>query len=151
MAWSMYINQRSISITNDQGKIIARVQVEEGGKEDNFTVANQIVNANKLLKRSQEENSRLKLEISRLAEQSALFIQLKECEQALIGMVAQYCTDGPSAVTGSTREACFSHYFMSAGENAFEYLVKNGLAKWCGNGVDIELISSDNSEPSDAE
>jgi hypothetical protein len=68
MAWSMYINQRSISITNDQGKIIARVQVEEGNKDDNFSVANQIVNANKLLKKSQEEIIRLREALNKYAD-----------------------------------------------------------------------------------
>jgi hypothetical protein len=68
MAWSMYINQRSISITNEQGKIIARVQVEEGSKDDNFSVANQIVNANKRLKQAQEEITRLREALSKYAD-----------------------------------------------------------------------------------
>jgi hypothetical protein len=70
---------------------------------------------------------------ARIAELEA---QLEECEEALICMVEQYLRDDPSSCSGDP-DVCYTHVFMYAGETAFEYLVKNGLAKWDTNGVDI--------------
>ena len=51
--------------------------------------------------------------------------QLGECESALISMVKQYCDE--SEYDGAT---IYGHRFMSAGEEAFAYLVGRGLARW---------------------
>ncbi len=50
---------------------------------------------------------------------------LGECESALISMVQQYCDE--REYDGAT---IYGHRFMSAGEEAFAYLVGRGLAKW---------------------
>ena len=56
--------------------------------------------------------------------------RLKDCEHCLLLMVQQYCSDG---------NGICSHDFMTAGEESFEYLVKNGLATWCSDGINIVL------------
>lgn len=60
------------------------------------------------------------------AQQQAL---AEKAEEALISMVRQYCyrsldTDKEPAVD------IYQHDFMSAGEEAFDYLVSRGLARW---------------------
>jgi hypothetical protein len=62
--------------------------------------------------------------------------QLKRCESALASMVNQYCRIYDSG------KGEYSHDFMSAGEEAFEYLVNKGLAEYCGNGVDIRFVKA---------
>jgi hypothetical protein len=75
----------------------------------------------------------VKEHIAKIEEENA---RLHQCEEALIGMVEQYLREGEL----DEPAAYYSHMFMSAGECAFEYLVKAGRAKWCENGFDITLI-----------
>jgi hypothetical protein len=60
--------------------------------------------------------------------------RIAEADGHLLDMVAQY-TEKTVRKVGTPET--YSHDFMSAGEGAFEYLVENGLAKLCENGVDI--------------
>lgn len=60
--------------------------------------------------------------------------QLDEANENLLSMVNQYCS---RTVRPDGTPVCYSHFFMSTGEAAFEYLVDHGLAKWCENDVDI--------------
>lgn len=60
---------------------------------------------------------------------------LQACESALIAMVKQYCYRPKLQEDG--KPEVFSHDFMLAGEEAFLYLVVNGLAEYTENGVDI--------------
>ncbi len=57
------------------------------------------------------------------SELAAATARAKTCEDALISMVQQYCRY-------SDEEDKYSHDFMSASEEAFSYLVGNGLARW---------------------
>lgn len=50
-------------------------------------------------------------------------------ESALISMVQQYCYR-PLDADGEPAEEIYQHDFMSAGEEAFAYLVEHGLARW---------------------
>jgi len=61
----------------------------------------------------------------RMAELEADKERLNSCESALISMVNQffYSKDG---------ENIFRHSFMSAEEEAAEYLVEHGIARWVG-------------------
>ena len=60
---------------------------------------------------------------------------LQACESALIAMVKQYCFRPNYEEDG--KPEVYSHDFMSAGEEAFRYLVENGLAEYTENGMDI--------------
>ncbi len=60
---------------------------------------------------------------------------LQACESALVGMVKQYCFRQKYQEDGNPEVYC--HDFMSACEEAFRYLVENGLAEYTENGVDI--------------
>jgi len=60
---------------------------------------------------------------------------LQTCESALIAMVKQYCFRPKHQEDGKPEVYC--HDFMSAGEEAFRYLVENGLAEYVDNGMDI--------------
>lgn len=68
------------------------------------------------------------------AELAQLRADLDEANENLLSMVNQYCC---RTVRKDGTPLTYSHDFMSAGEQAFEYLVQHGLAKWCENGVDI--------------
>ena len=59
------------------------------------------------------------------AELEANKERLKSCESALVSMVYQffYSKDG---------ESIFRHSFMSAEEEAANYLVEHGIARWVG-------------------
>lgn len=67
--------------------------------------------------------------------------RLRDAESALIGMVEQYCHIQLAAGSDWMPEL-YGHAFMSAGEEAFRYLVNAGLAKW----VDAEKIKFVNRE-----
>lgn len=69
-----------------------------------------------------------------IAERDALKKTLDEAHENLLSMVNQYCL---RTVKKTGEKDTYSHDFMSTGEEAFEYLVSHGLAKWCDNGVDI--------------
>jgi hypothetical protein len=60
--------------------------------------------------------------------------QLDEAHENLVSMVGQYCV---RTVKKTGMPDTYTHMFMSTGEQAFEYLVDHGLAKWCENGIDI--------------
>mgnify|MGYP001218863419 CR=1 FL=1 len=63
------------------------------------------------------------------AGKAKLKIRLHIAELALISMVQQYCYL-PLDADGDPAEEVYRHDFMSAGEEAFEYLVEHGLAQW---------------------
>lgn len=65
----------------------------------------------------------------------SLTTNLLACESALISMVKQYCYRPKYQEDG--KPEVYSHDFISAGEEAFRYLVENGLAEYTENGVDI--------------
>jgi len=56
-------------------------------------------------------------------------ITLQACESALISMVQQYLYR-PMDRHGEPTDNIYQHDFMSAGEEAFRYLVERGLAEW---------------------
>ena len=62
---------------------------------------------------------------ARIAELEGYKERLKSCESALVSMVYQffYSKDG---------ESIFRHSFMSAEEEAANYLVEHGIARWVG-------------------
>ena len=68
------------------------------------------------------ENAALQARIAELEEYKE---RLKSCESALVSMVYQffYSKDG---------ESIFRHSFMSAEEEAANYLVEHGIARWVG-------------------
>jgi len=78
------------------------------------------------------------------AELAQLRADLDEAHENLLSMVNQYCcrTTRPSGTPET-----YSHDFMSTGEEAFDYLVRKGLAKWCVNGVDIFDLQFPSSHP----
>ena len=68
------------------------------------------------------------------AEVEQMRTDLAEANDNLVSMVGQYCLN---TVKKTGMPWTYSHSFMSAGEDAFAYLTRVGLAKWCENGVDI--------------
>ena len=62
---------------------------------------------------------------SRIAELEADKERLNSCESALISMVNQF-------FYSKAGENIFRHSFMSAEEEAAEYLVEHGIARWVG-------------------
>ena len=52
------------------------------------------------------------------------------CESALISMVQQYLYRPLDPTTNEPADNIYQHDFMSAGEEAFAYLVEHGLAEW---------------------
>lgn len=89
-----------------------------------------------IVKRNGNNDADLKREISKVVnepsefdcsvtENSILETRLADCESALKSMVEQYCYDGE--ILG---KLYYCHDFMSAGENAFWYLVKYDLAEY---------------------
>ena len=80
-----------------------------------------------------EEYYRLEEEIGALdnvilergAEIGRLTARIAECESALISMVQQF-------FYSKAGENIFRHSFMSAEEEAAEYLVEHGIARWAG-------------------
>ena len=65
----------------------------------------------------------------------ALQDRLVACEASLVGMVQQYCGYRDDI----NPDATYHHDFMSAGENAFAYLLEHNLATLAENGVDIRF------------
>lgn len=61
----------------------------------------------------------------RIAELEADKERLNSCESALISMVNQF-------FYSKAGENIFRHSFMSAEEEAAEYLVEHGIARWAG-------------------
>ena len=57
--------------------------------------------------------------------EDALNARIAECESALISMVNQF-------FYSKAGENIFRHSFMSAEEEAAEYLVEHGIARWAG-------------------
>ena len=62
---------------------------------------------------------------ARIAELEADKERLNSCESALISMVNQF-------FYSKAGENIFRHSFMSAEEEAAEYLVEHGIARWVG-------------------
>jgi hypothetical protein len=62
---------------------------------------------------------------------SALQERITDCQECLVSMIEQYC---------ATDDNSYSHDFMSAGESAFDYLLKYKLADYAPNGCDIVFI-----------
>ena len=62
---------------------------------------------------------------ARIAELEADKERLNSCESALISMVNQF-------FYSKAGENIFRHSFMSAEEEAAEYLVEHGIARWAG-------------------
>ena len=126
------------------GKLMIAV-CDEIMREDVFVELAQLRNRITELEKAKEEEievkSKLRKVISKLEEEYrvlnniyiATFHSLDDCEDNLKSMVEQYCRT--TSVTNS--DATFSHDYMGAGECTFEYLVKHGIANWCGNGIDI--------------
>lgn len=77
----------------------------------------------------ERENDRLQEKVSdllkRIAELEADKELLNSCESALISMVNQF-------FYSKAGENIFRHSFMSAEEEAAEYLVEHGIARWVG-------------------
>ena len=69
----------------------------------------------------------------RLSEEGKRVLRLSkmiaECESALISMVQQYCYR-PIDSNNEPAVDIYQHDFMSAGEEAFAYLVKYSLGRW---------------------
>ena len=75
--------------------------------------------------------SKLFDEIERL--EKTVPLDLRAAESALISMVQQYCYR-PLDVNREPAVNVYQHDFMSAGEEAFAYLVEHGLAQWTDDG-----------------
>ena len=73
---------------------------------------------------SQKHQARRNLE-DYIAELEADKERLNSCESALISMVNQF-------FYSKAGENIFRHSFMSAEEEAAEYLVEHGIARWVG-------------------
>jgi len=56
--------------------------------------------------------------------------KITTCESALISMVQQYLYRPLDPTTNEPADNIYQHDFMSAGEEAFAYLVEHGLAEW---------------------
>ena len=65
-----------------------------------------------------------------LEDRKRVSLRLSECESALKSMVQQYCYRPLDSKTKEPCEEVYQHDFMSAGEEAFRYLVENHLAEW---------------------
>ena len=65
-----------------------------------------------------------------LEDRKRVSLRLSECESALKSMVQQYCYRPLDAKTKEPCEAVYQHDFMSAGEEACDYLVRYKLAEW---------------------
>ena len=91
---------------------------------------------------AREELTQLRAELEKRANQidilcAALAAKTEAVDDAnnlIVELVNQACIKTVKK-TGTTD--IWIHSFMSTYEGAFEYLVKNGLAKYCENGVDI--------------
>lgn len=68
-------------------------------------------------------------------ENARLQDRLVACEASLVGMVQQYCGYRDDI----NPDATYHHDFMSAGENAFRYLLAHHIATLADNGVDIRF------------
>ena len=82
--------------------------------------------------------------LQRLAEHdeiARLTAALEEANSALISMVYQYCYR-PLDANKEPAIDIYQHDFMSAGEEAFAYLVEHGLAKWTDESHYAILINS---------
>jgi len=97
------------------------------------------VNAMKSLQMAREQDledhkKQVALLNDRLSEEGkrtlGLSKMLSECESALISMVQQYLYRPLDLKTKEPSENVYQHDFMSAGEEACAYLIKNNLAKW---------------------
>ena len=75
------------------------------------------------------------------AQVAALTAALEEANSALISMVYQYCYR-PLDANKEPAIDIYQHDFMSAGEEAFAYLVEHGLAKWTDESHYAILINS---------
>ena len=64
-----------------------------------------------------------------LKKECALVDTQRQAESALISMVQQYCYR-PLDINKEPAINVYQHDFMSAGEEAFRYLVEHGLAQW---------------------
>ena len=84
-------------------------------------------------KRTGKTAHELKLEAE--AENARLQDRLAACEASLVGMVQQYCGYWDDI----NPDATYHHDFVSAGENAFAYLLEHNLATLAENGVDIRF------------
>ena len=71
--------------------------------------------------------------------EDALAARLESAESALISMVQQYCYRPLDANMNPATDV-YHHDFMSAGEEAFQYLVKYGLAKWTDDDNHLIII-----------
>ena len=75
------------------------------------------------------------------AKVAALTAALEEANSALISMVYQYCYR-PLDANKEPAIDIYQHDFMSAGEEAFAYLVEHGVAKWTDESHYAILINS---------
>jgi len=64
-------------------------------------------------------------EMGHIEQTNKLHARIAECESALISMVNQF-------FYSKAGENIFRHSFMSAEEEAAEYLVEHGIARWVG-------------------
>lgn len=75
--------------------------------------------------------SEMAIEISQLQQENAcLREELYACQSALKSMVYQYLYRPLDLKTKEPCENVYQHDFMSAGEEACDYLVRYGLASW---------------------
>lgn len=68
--------------------------------------------------------------------EDALTARIAECESALISMVQQF-------FYSKAGENIFRHSFMSAEEEAAEYLVEHGIARWVGKNKSAIYFNSE--------
>jgi len=68
--------------------------------------------------------------------ENALTARIAECESALISMVQQF-------FYSKAGENIFRHSFMSAEEEAAEYLVEHGIARWVGKNKSAIYFNSE--------
>jgi hypothetical protein len=104
-----------------------------GFKEKNRILAEELENLRAA--KGIDEIERLRAGIER-AEARA-----EAAESALISMVNQYCYR-PLDANKEPSVDIYQHDFMSAGEEAFAYLVEHGLAKWTDESHYAILINS---------